>query len=87
MVQAILSDFMYTDEHQYLLHTPCHPNSCKKGIPFGQALRIRRICSIDAFFEKRAGELCGYLMNRGYNKKQVLREMGTQNSPGGHASG
>ena len=44
-----------TDKHQYLFHTSCHPNSCKKGIPFGQALRLRRICSSDAFFEKRAG--------------------------------
>jgi len=33
------------------------------------------MCSTDAFFEKRAGGLCGYLMNRGYNKKQVLREI------------
>ena len=64
-----------TDKHQYLRHSSCHPNSCKKGIPFGQALRIHRICSTDAFFEKRAGELCGYLMNRGYNKRQVLREI------------
>jgi len=31
--------------------------------------------STDALFEKRAGELCGYLMDRGYNKKQVLREI------------
>ena len=24
-----------TDKHQYLFHTWCHPNSCKKGIRFG----------------------------------------------------
>lgn len=64
-----------TDKQQYMLHTSCHPNRCKNGIPFGQALRICRICSTDAFFEKRAGELCSYLVNRGHNKKQVLREI------------
>ena len=64
-----------TDKHQYLLHTSCHPNSCKKGIPFGQALRIHRICSTDAFFDKHAGKLCSYLVNRGYKEKQVLREI------------
>ena len=71
---GVISTDLYskpTDKHQYLFHTSCHPNSCKKGIPFGQALRIRRICSKDAFFEKRAGELCGYLVRRGYNKHFV----------------
>ena len=61
--------------HQYLFHTSCHPNSCKKDIPFGQALRIRRICSTNAFFEKRARELCNYLVKRGYNRDHVEREI------------
>ena len=30
-----------TDSHQYLHNTSCHPNACKKGIPFAQALRLR----------------------------------------------
>ena len=55
-----------TDKHQYLFHTSCHPNSCKRGIPYGQALRIRRICSTDELFEKRAREFCGYLIKRGF---------------------
>ena len=52
-----------------------HPNSCKKGIPFGQALRIRRICSTNAFFEKQARELCNYSVERGYKKDHVEREI------------
>ena len=64
-----------TDKHQYLFHTSCHPNSCKKGIPFGQALRIRRICSTEDLFEKRAKEFCGYLIKRGYNAEYVNREI------------
>ena len=71
---GIVSTDLYskpTDKHQYLFHTSCHPNSCKKGIPFEQALRIRRICSTNAFFEKRARELCNYLVQRGYSKDHV----------------
>ena len=42
---------------------------------FGQALRIHHICSTKAFFEKRARELCDYLVKRGYNKDCVEREI------------
>ena len=35
----------WTDTHQYLLHTSCHPSNIKNSIPFSLALRIRRICS------------------------------------------
>ena len=64
-----------TDKHQYLFHTSCHPRSCKKGIPFGQALRIRRICSSNNFFEKRVSELSNYLVERGYRKDHVERQI------------
>ena len=59
------------DSHQYLHKTSCHPNACKKGIPFAQALRLRRICSRNSFFEKRASDLCKFLEERGYKKKYV----------------
>ena len=64
-----------TDKHQYLFHTSCHPNSCKRGIPFGQALRIRHICSTDELFEKWAREFCEYLIKRGYNPEFVSKEI------------
>lgn len=60
---------------KYLFHTSCHLNSCRKGIPFGQALRIRRFCCTDELFEKQAGELCGYLIKRGYNAEFVKWEI------------
>lgn len=72
--EGVISTDLYrkpTDKHQYLFHSSCHPNSCKKGIPYGQALRIRRICSTDALFDKRAEELCSYLVKRGYNREHV----------------
>ena len=41
-----------TDAHQYLDHRSCHRNHVKNGIPYGQALRLRRICDSDEVFEK-----------------------------------
>ena len=52
---------------QVLLH--------KKGIPYSQALRIRRICSEDQFFDVRVGELNGWLFNRGYGENEVLEQI------------
>ena len=42
-----------TDKHQYLLHSSSHPNHTKRSIPYSLALRLRRICSTDNFFETR----------------------------------
>ena len=46
-----------TDKHQYLLQSSCHPLHTKRAIPFGLALRLRRICSSDESFRLRANEL------------------------------
>ena len=34
-----------TDRNKYLPFDSAHPYSCKKGLPYGQFLRIRIICS------------------------------------------
>ena len=34
------------DTHQYLHANPCYVCHCKKSIPFSQALRLNRICSV-----------------------------------------
>ena len=39
-----------TDTHQYLDYRSCHPKHVKMGIPYGQALRLRRICELDEVF-------------------------------------
>ena len=54
-----------TDKHQYLLN-PSHPSHTKKSIPFSIALRLRRICSKDDFFNKRLNALTTHLINWGY---------------------
>ena len=60
-----------TDTHQLLHRASCHPNHTKKGIPYSQALRIRRICSEEQFFQNRVGELKSWLLERGYSDNEV----------------
>ena len=63
-----------TDIHQLLHRSSCHPYHTKKGIPYGQALRIRRICSEDSSFKEYLASLKSWLMDRGYKGG----ELGTQ---------
>ena len=60
----IVKDIIETDLHvkppdsdQYVLLSSCHYFSCKKGIPYRQALRLNRICSNNEFFNKRCNDL------------------------------
>ena len=55
-----------TNYHQYIEYSSCHPLSCKKGIPFSQAKRYRRIISDDENFEKDLDKLKSYFMKRNY---------------------
>ena len=57
-----------TDSNQYLQKASCHPWHTKKGIPYGKALRIRRICSNEGRFQERSEELIGWFTNRGYEE-------------------
>ena len=47
-----------TDAHNYLLYTSAHPKKCKDSIPYSQFLRIRRICSQIADYDKHIIEFC-----------------------------
>ena len=60
-----------TDTHQLLHRASCHPNHTKKGIPYSQALRIRRICSEEQFFSNRVADLKTWLLARGYGENEV----------------
>ena len=40
-----------TDTHLYLEHSLAHPQSVLTKGPYGQYLRLRRICSLDSDFE------------------------------------
>ena len=52
-----------------------HPYHCKKGIPYSQALRLKRICSDNESFGKRCNNLEGWLIERGYNGKMIRKKM------------
>ena len=64
-----------TDKHQFLFSSSCHPRGCKQSIPYAQALRLRRICSTNEVFNKRADELSKYLVARGYRERFVREQI------------
>ena len=49
-----------------LNHPATHASNTKQSIPFDMALRLRRICSTNEFFNTRSGALTTHLMKRGY---------------------
>ena len=55
-----------TDTHALLHFKSFHPHHCKRAIPYGQLLRLRRICSDDTVFAQRAEQLRIQLLHRGY---------------------
>ena len=55
-----------TDANNFLHFQSAHPTHCKKGIPFGQFLRLRRICSRDLDFRKHALIKAAHFKARGY---------------------
>ena len=69
-----------TDKHQYLLHSSCHPIHSKRAIPFGLALRHRRICSTNETLTRRTNERIDYFYKRGYNRYFLQREIQRVNS-------
>lgn len=64
-----------TDARNYLVFNSAHPLSCKRGIPFGQFLRIRRICSSLEMFDKNAVEMAKCFLDRGYPADLVETSM------------
>lgn len=60
-----------TDKHQFLSPRSCHPKHCSRGIPFSQALQIKRICSTENTKNARLGQLRKHLVVRGYNNNTI----------------
>ena len=65
-----------TDTHQYLQFSSCHTFHTKRGIPYGQALRLRRIAFDDTILEGRCVKLEGWLVKRRYPKRMVTDQLG-----------
>ena len=60
-----------TDTYNYIRFNSAHPASCKMGIPYGQFLRIRRICTKLADFDHHSNEMAKAFKMRGYPSKLV----------------
>ena len=60
-----------TDTHQYLDFKCCHPKCVKEGIPYGQALRLKRICNSEEVLDNRLNEVRGFLLKRGFRKRNM----------------
>ena len=60
-----------TDSHNYLRYDSAHPPHCKRGLPYGQFLRLRRMCTQESDFEKHATAMKQNFIERGYPKKQL----------------
>ena len=60
-----------TDSHDYLLHSPSHPQHVKNAIPFPQLVRLRRLCSDDADFNDKCDEMCQFFKKRNHPDSAV----------------
>ena len=60
-----------TDTHLYLHHDSAHPHSVNANGPYGQFLRIRRICTLDSDYQINGQKLITYYQNRGYPVKAL----------------
>ena len=55
-----------TDKHSFLRWDSHHPLKCKRSIPYSQFLRLRRLCSSEAFFKEETEKMKGFFVDRGY---------------------
>ena len=64
-----------TDRQSYLYRSSAHPNHLKKSIPYGQALRLRRICTEESEFEKACTQLTNNLKDRRYKNDEIKTQI------------
>ena len=60
-----------TDSHNYINYQSCHPGACRDGIPYGQFLRLRRICSIEDDFVEKSKTMALHFHQANYPKKLI----------------
>ena len=64
-----------TDTHLYLHYNSAHHKPCHTKGPYGQFLRIRRICTKNNDFIHHGLKLMEYYQNRGYPLKTLKKHM------------
>ena len=60
-----------TDRSAYLHNQSYHPNHLKKNIPFGQNLRLKRICTNANDYQTAAREMQNAFLKRGYQQEHL----------------
>ena len=64
-----------TDRSAYLHQKSYHPKSLKDNIPFGQALRVKRICTEVEDLDQALSELKDKFLQRGYKEYAVSEQI------------
>ena len=64
-----------TDRKAYVHSKSYHPRATKEAIAYGQALRLRRICTEDSDFWEAANKLESDLTKRGYDRNKIAGEI------------
>ena len=60
-----------TDRSLYLHSNSYHPNNLKRNIPYGQALRLKKICSENDQYLKSLDALKNSFLERGYTQENL----------------
>ena len=63
-----------SDTFAYMSPKSCHPPHIARNIPYGIAVRVRRVCSSDQDFDNEADFLTTKLVERGYNENFVTTQ-------------
>ena len=64
-----------SDQHMYVHSKSQHPSTTKKAIPYGLAIRAKRICSNDADYVKNKNLIAKHMVKRGYRMSHVHQSM------------
>jgi hypothetical protein len=62
-----------TDTHSYIYFTSAHNKSTLTKSPYGQFLRLRRICTMDYDFETESANMIIHYLRRGYPKNLLTK--------------
>ena len=64
-----------TDRNAYLQYSSYHPRSMKENIPYGQALRVKKICTNKDDLESSMETLKNNFINRGYPQDKIDKDI------------
>lgn len=62
-----------TDAYNFLRFDSAHPLHCRRGIPYGQFLRLRRICTHTADYVNHGLVKANQFLERGYPRDLVIK--------------